>query len=221
VAPPRSILRALARIDPFPAIAGPPPPSLAPDPRVLGRLGVRRATPSVLRVTAIACGLGVEGTGWVARPQLVVTAAHVVAGGHDIHVAGRPAQALVVDRGNDVALLRVPGLRAPVLPLAPPRAGTPVAILGYPENGPFDARAGRIGSTAAVIVDRHLRAVTAFSGVVRHGNSGGPAVDGAGAVRATVFASRIGSGGGYGIPAATVQRALAQARRPVSTGSCA
>jgi S1-C subfamily serine protease len=220
IAPPQRVLRALARIDPFPSIAGPPPPSLGPDPRVLAQPGVRRATPSVLRVTATACGLGVEGSGWVARPQLVVTAAHVIAGGDGIRVGGRPAEAWVVDRGNDVAILRVPGLRASALRLAPPQPGKPVAILGYPENGPFDARAGRIGDTAAVIVDRRLRTVTALSGVVRHGNSGGPAVDPTGAVRATVFASRIGSGGGYGIPAATVERALARATRPVSTGAC-
>jgi S1-C subfamily serine protease len=220
IAPPRTVLRAFARVDPFPRIAGPAPPSVPPDKRVLSSAAVVRARPSVLRITATACGLGVEGSGWVARRQIVVTAAHVVAGAKGIEVAGRPATALVVDRKQDVAILRVPGLTSAPLALVDPRAGDPVAILGYPENGPFDARPGRIGATADVLVQGKLREVTALSGVVRHGNSGGPAVNAAGAVEAMVFAARIGGSGGYGIPAAPVRADLARASRPVSTGSC-
>jgi len=220
VAPPRSVLRALARIDPFPAISGPRPPSLAPDPAVLMRPGVRRAAASVLRVTATACGVGVEGTGWVGRPTLVITAAHVVAGADDIQVDGRPADAWAVDHTNDVAVLHVAALGARPLPLAPAEPGTAVAILGYPENGPFDARAGRIGRTANVVAGGHFRTVTALSGLIRPGNSGGPAVDAGGAVRTTVFASRLGSTGGYGVPDGAVRRALDGARSPVSTGDC-
>jgi uncharacterized membrane protein required for colicin V production len=218
--PPRTVLRAFARVDPFPAIAGPAPPSLPPDSGVLTSSAVKRVRASVLRVTDIACGLGVEGSGWVVKPHLVVTAAHVVAGGKGILVAGHRAQALVVDRSDDIAILRAPGLYAKPLPLIDPVPGSSVAILGYPENGPFDARAGRIGSTADVIDDGTLRKVTALSGLVRHGNSGGPAVDSSGAVQATIFAARVGSSGGYGIPASQVRKALADARKPVSTGSC-
>jgi uncharacterized membrane protein required for colicin V production len=204
IAPPRTVLRAFARVDPFPQIAGPAPPSVPPDTRVLSSAAVVHARPSVVKITAIACGLGVEGSGWVARPHIVVTAAHVVAGAKGIAVNGYPATALVVDRKEDIAVLR----------------GDPVAILGYPENGPFDARPGRIGSTADVLVRGQLREVTALSGVVRHGNSGGPAVNERGQVEATVFAARIGSSGGYGVPAAPVRADLARAKRPVSTGSC-
>jgi hypothetical protein len=217
--PPQHLLRVLRRFDPFPSISGPPLPTLAPDPRVIGQPGVRRARAGVLRITANACGL-VEGSGWVARPQLVVTAAHVVAGGRDLRVDGRAAEAWFVDRGNDVAVLHVPRLAARALPLADSQPGTPVAILGYPQNGPFDARAGRLGQTASVVIDGKLRPVTALSGLVRPGNSGGPAVDATGAVRTTVFAERRPSGGGYGIPASAVRRALAQATHPVSTGGC-
>src|SRR5207248_2329475 len=80
IAPPRTVLRAFARVDPFPSIAGPAPPSVPPDRRVLSSAAVTRAHPSVVRITATACGLGVEGSGWIAGPHLVVTAAHVVAG---------------------------------------------------------------------------------------------------------------------------------------------
>jgi uncharacterized membrane protein required for colicin V production len=220
IAPPRTVLRAFARVDPFPAIAGPAPPKLPPDTRVLSSAAVVRARPSVVRITATACGLGVEGSGWVARPHIVVTAAHVVAGAKGITVNGHRATALVVDRKQDVAVLRVPGLSSAPLPLADPHPGDAVAILGYPENGPFDARPGRIGSTADVLVQGRLREVTALSGVVRHGNSGGPAVNGRGQVEALVFAARIGGSGGYGVPAAPVRADLARAKRPVSTGSC-
>jgi S1-C subfamily serine protease len=220
IAPPRTVLRALARVDPFPQIVGPAPPATPPDTRVLASAGVRAARPSVVRITATACGLGVEGSGWVVRPHIVVTAAHVVAGGNGIRANGRAARALVVDRKQDVAILRVPRLNTRPLQLVDAHPGDPVAILGYPENGPFDARAGRIGNTADVLVNGSLREVTALSGLVRHGNSGGPAVNRAGAVETTVFAARVGGKAGYGVPAAPVRAALARAKRPVSTGSC-
>lgn len=220
IAPPRTILRAFARVDPFPTITGPAPPSVPPDPRVLSSAFVRQAHPSVVKITGVACGLGVEGSGWVARPHVVVTAAHVVAGAKGIRADGHRATALVVDRAQDVAVLRVPGVRAAPLAIVDPRPGDAVAILGYPENGPFDARPGRVGSTADVLVGAHLRQVTVIRGVVRHGNSGGPVVNERGEVEATVFAARIGSPAGYGIPAATVRADLAKARRPVSTGGC-
>ncbi len=221
IAPPRTVLRAFARVDPFPAIAGPAPPSTPPDTRVLSATEVANARPGVVRITATACGLGVEGTGFYVGPHIVITAAHVVAGGHGIEAAGRTARALVVDRKQDVAVLRVAGPATPhSLTLTDPRSGDAVAILGYPENGPFDARPGRIGATADVLVRGQLREVTALSGLVRHGNSGGPAVNERGQVEAMVFAARIGARGGYGVPAAPIRAALARASHPVSTGSC-
>ena len=232
IVPPRSVLNTLARIDPFPRFAGPPVPTQPPDPRVLRQPGVRGAAPSVVRVLGTACGLGVEGSGWVARPGFVVTAAHVVAGEDDTTVttlSGETlrAETVAFDSRNDVAVLRVFGLTAPPLPLADPVVNTSVAIVGYPENGPLDAVPGRIGSTSTVISEDAYgdgpvsRTVTSLSGEVRHGNSGGPAVNAAGAVETTVFAARLNGGGGYGVPASIVRRALASARGSVSTGRCA
>ena len=221
IAPPRTVLRAFARVDPFPSIAGPAPPSAPPDARVLSTAAVRNTRPSVVKITATACGLGVEGTGWFAGPNTVVTAAHVVAGARGIEAGGKQARAFVVDRNQDVAVLHVSELGAgPPLRLVDPHAGDPVALLGFPENGSFDARPGRIGATADVLVKGRLREVTALSGLVRHGNSGGPAVNDRGEVEAMVFAARIGGSGGYGVPAAPIRAALARAKRPVSTGSC-
>ena len=195
------------------------------------RPGVRTASPSVVRVLGTACGLGIEGSGWVVRPGLVVTAAHVVAGEHDTSVVpstGRAlaAEAVAFDSHDDLAILRVPGLTAPPLRLVDPRAGTPVAIVGYPLNGPLNATAGRIGSTATVFAQDAYgnvptrRTVTSLSGSVEHGNSGGPAVDASGAVQTTVFAARASGGGGYGIPASVIRRDLSSVRGPVSTRSC-
>jgi S1-C subfamily serine protease len=232
IVPPRSLLNALARIDPFPSFAGPPAPTEPPDPRVLSKPGVRKAAPSVVRVLGTACGLGVEGTGWVARPGLVVTAAHVVAGEEDTTVVpssggSLPAEVVAFDSHDDVAILRVPGLDAAPLRLAEPRPGTAVAIVGYPLNGPLDATAGRIGTTATVLAQDAYgrgptrRVVTSLSGTIQHGNSGGPAVDASGAVQATVFAARSSGGGGYGVPASIVREDLAAAGGLVSTGPCA
>jgi S1-C subfamily serine protease len=101
-----------------------------------------------------------------------------------------------------------------------------VAVVGYPENGPLDAVAGRIGESVTVRArDAYgrgpvRRTVTSLSGEVRHGNSGGPAVDASGAVQATVFAARQDGSGGYGVPASVVRAALSAARGEVSTGPC-
>ena len=221
VVSPRTFLRALASIDPLSTISGPAPPATALDPAIVTAGGVTAARRSVVRVKDTACGIGIEGSGWVAAPHLVVTAAHVVEGGHGITAGGHRATALLVDRSQDIAVLRVPRLRVPALGFGDPHEGDAVAILGYPANGPFDAQPARIGSTADVVVSGLVRAVTALSGIVRHGNSGGPAVNAAGKVESTIFAARAGSThAGYGLPASTIRSALARARRPVSTGGC-
>src|SRR5919202_521023 len=94
IVPPRRLLNLLARIDPFPSITGPGAGVAPPDPRLVNFPGVRRAQASVVRVLGTACGIGVTGSGWVVRPGLVVTAAHVVAGQRDttVEVAGSTDQ---------------------------------------------------------------------------------------------------------------------------------
>jgi len=233
IVPPRTFLHALARFDPLPVLTGPALPREPPNPRVLESAGARKAASSVVRILGTACGLGVEGSGWVARPGIVVTAAHVVAGEDDTTVlplsGGRlSASAVAFDPRNDVAVLRVPGLGERPLAIADPRSGTAVAILGYPENGPLDSTPGRIGTTTSALSEDAygrgpiLRRVTSFSGRVRHGNSGGPAVDATGAVQTTVFGSLTHGRGGLGVPSSLVRRALGSAGGgSVSTGPCA
>jgi S1-C subfamily serine protease len=187
-----------------------------------------------VRVLGTACDVGVEGTGWAARPDLIVTAAHVVAGQRDTVVelrsGGRvPADVVWFDRRNDVAVLRVQDLGLRGLPLSSARPGTAVAVLGFPENGPFTVTPARIGRTSTVLADDAYgsgpvtRPITALRGVVRHGDSGAPAVNSLGAVETMVFAAtQLGALGGYGVPTGVLRTDLDSVKaKPVSTGKCA
>jgi hypothetical protein len=232
--PPRTLLNLLARIDPFPSIVGPKAPSLPPSPGVLRDRSIRAATTRVVKVLGTACGVGIEGSGWFAGRDLVVTAAHVVAGEQDtiVRISGEPfpspADVVVLDTHNDIAVLRVPGAVQKPLPLADPQPGAAVAILGFPLNGGLTSIAGRVGLTATVLTQDALgrgpvtRTITAVAGQVEHGDSGGPAVDAAGAVESTIFAARRGSASGYGVPPSIIRDDLAHAgTHAVPTGECA
>jgi S1-C subfamily serine protease len=231
--PSSSLINALNRIDPRVAIQGPSPDVAAPDSKIARDPQVQAASASVVRVLGTACGLGVEGSGWVAAPGLVVTNAHVVAGESDTSVTplGRSSiDATVVhyDPSNDLALLRVSGLDENSLPVASDvRSGTPGAVLGYPENGPFTIAPARVGATGPVVTEDSYgrgpvtRELTALRGEVRSGNSGGPLVDGDGRVMGTVFAATTqGKPGGYAVPNAVVSSALGDSTGQVGTGPC-
>jgi uncharacterized membrane protein required for colicin V production len=234
--PPRTLLNLLARIDPFPSIVGPKPPSLSPSKGVLRDRSIRAATTRVVKVLGTACGVGIEGSGWFAGRSLVVTAAHVVAGEPKgttlVRIPGQPlpslADIVVLDVHNDVAVLRVSEVDLKPLRLADPQSGASVAILGYPLDGGLTATPGRMGRTATVLTQDALgrgpvaRSITAVAGKVEHGDSGGPALDAAGRVQSMIFAARIGSASGYGVPSSIIRSDLARAgTRTVSSGACA
>ena len=67
--PPARVIDALSRVDPFSVIAGPAADVDPPDPAVLDSAGVNAAAFSVVRVVGDACGLGIEGSGWVAAAR--------------------------------------------------------------------------------------------------------------------------------------------------------
>jgi S1-C subfamily serine protease len=238
ILPSDKVLKALARFDPFPRITGPaaevPPPrgSVTADP------DIQRAGNAVVQILGNSCGLGVSGSGWVAARGVVVTNAHVVAGQErgDTVVRMRDrgvkysATAIAFDSRNDIAILRVPGLPAGALDYSREvKVSEPGAALGYPLSGPFAARATRIGRTQTVLTQdaygRRLvrRKITSFRGDVQPGNSGGPIVDVAGRVAATVFAKSTSGGpeGGFAIPNDIVRKVLGRASGPVGTGPCA
>jgi S1-C subfamily serine protease len=239
--PSGAILHALARFDPLPAVSGPTASVPPPNRGILAVPAVRATFPSVVRVVGTACGLGIEGSGWVAAPDLVVTNAHVVAGEHDTtvqtHLGSQSLAAELVDFDvhDDVAVLRVSGLdERPLTPAASAPPGSAVAILGYPLDGPFDAQPGRIGQTEVATTDNAygngpvLRSVEELRGLVRPGNSGGPLIDAKGEVLGTVFAAITGTlgnsgGDGLAVPNSIVAAQLARAQRSgvVSSGPCA
>jgi S1-C subfamily serine protease len=191
-----------------------------------------------VQISTAGCG-GVigAGSGFVVRPGFVVTNAHVVAGETATTVqprgAGRslPAEVVFFNEKNDVAILRVDGLRLSPLPLAVPKPGEAAAVIGFPENGPLDVQPARTGTTRRVYSGNAYnegpveRVVTSFRVYVRPGNSGGPAVNADGEVVSTIFASRTDSNkAGYGIPSQLVRRHLqiaAERETPVGTGECA
>jgi hypothetical protein len=234
--PSGAILQALARFDPLPSVTGPSANVRPPNARTVRDPQVRAAGRSVVRVLGTACGLGVQGSGWVAGDGVVVTNAHVVAGQDDTTVQpggqGPPldADAIWFDPRNDLSILRVPGLAgAPALRMNVNAApGVPGAVLGFPENGPYEVEPARLGPTATVITQDAYgrgpvqRRITSLRGQVRPGNSGGPAVDTSGRVVTTIFAAATTRRRtGYGVPDTVVRDALQRARGVVDTGPCA
>lgn len=229
------ILNALARFDPFPEIDGPAPDVARPNSRIARDPDVRRAAGSVVRVLGTACGLGVQGSGWIAGDGIVVTNAHVVAGQDDttVQVEGEgprhDAEAIWFDSRNDLAILRASGVSG-VRPLridVGERAGASAAVLGFPENGPYTVAPARLGETRTLLTQDAYgrgpvrRRITLLRGEVRSGNSGGPLVDAQGDVVATIFAATTeGSDSGFGVPDSIVQDALARADGRVDTGPC-
>jgi len=235
--PSGTFLNALARFDPFPAVTGRVPILQRPNARVARDPEVRAAARSTVRVLGTACGLGIEGSGWIVAPGLVVTNAHVVAGEDDTTVQPQgtgpryDAKAVWFDPRNDLAVLRASGLGdlPPLRVNADAPSGTSGAIIGYPGNGPLDIEAARLGPTITALSEDAYgrgptrRRITTLRGLVRSGNSGGPVVDTAGRVLTTIFASTAGGAehAGYGVPDSVVRDALQRARGTVSTGPCA
>src|SRR3954452_12998067 len=132
------------------------------------------------------CGDGIEGSGFLYSPHRLMTNAHVVAGVTEptVRVGTRTLDAKVVYYNSDVdvAVLDV-DLNGPVIHFdrqgAAKEAGV---ILGYPNDGPFDAQPARIRAGQRLrspdIYGRGTvtREVYSVRGLVRPGNSGGPLV---------------------------------------------
>ena len=248
---------ALAALNSVLEPAGPERPEELPPvvnlPRFEGRLprigGVNRdavsdrdvliAERSVVKVRVVGCNGKGTGSGWIAADGVVVTNAHVVTQSEalSVQVRGRgpqlPAVPIWFDGANDLALLRVPGVRdlPPLRIVASPRAGTVAATLGFPLGrrriwpariGPTTSRVvGRIGGGESPGVSDTItgRLVTTVRGMGLPGNSGGPVVDRQGRVLTTTFAGTPGRGF-LGVPNRFVRTALAKAGPRVSTGRC-
>ena len=215
-------------------------PSPAPPLDIPGSGTVRALTQSAaastVQVVTIGCGREQLGTGFFVAEHVIVTNAHVVAGGSSISVAleGSTERATLVlfDARQDIAVLRVASMSAPALRLAesPPERGTPAAALGHPGGGPLTAIAAIItaqfNATGPDIYDHGsvTRAIIEVRADVRRGDSGGPLLIEPGLVGGIVFgASRISPGVGYAIAANSVAseiRDAATRNAAVPSGAC-
>lgn len=209
-----------------------------PDPVLAASEVVNRVEPSVLKILgrAESCSRALEGSGFVAAPGLVMTNAHVVAGTGQVTVVSGAdelrAEVVVYDPGVDIAVLRVPGLAAPVMQFADQRArtGDDAIVVGYPGNGPYRADAARIRERVTLRGPDIYREQTVerevyiLRGTVREGNSGGPLITPEGEVVGVVFGAAMDADDtGYAL---TVEQVLPQlmaaldAPGPVATGAC-
>ncbi|MBA2699801.1 MAG: MarP family serine protease [Nocardioidaceae bacterium] len=209
-----------------------------PTSRIAQRPSVARAEASVVKIVgaATSCGRNIEGSGFVFAPQLVMTNAHVVAGvrAPTVSVGGGAYESEIVyyDSDVDVAVLAVPGLDASALHFdASAETGEAAAVLGFPENGPYDVRPARVRDrqslrSADIYGDGTVvRDTYSLYSRVRQGNSGGPLVDRQGEVIGVIFAASVTDADtGYALAADQVADAVrvgAASRQPVSTGDCA
>jgi uncharacterized membrane protein required for colicin V production len=210
---------------------GPGPKRLLHDP------DVEEAAESVVKIRGTNdCGRGVEGSGFVYSDGKVMTNAHVVAGVDDPEVVmgdnSIPATTVYYNADLDVAVLDVDTSAVSSLDFdtgADSEDG--VAILGYPQDGPYDVQPGRIRSEQRLRSPNIygdgtvIRQVFSLRGLVRPGNSGGPIVSSGGDVVGVVFAASVTDRDtGYALTAEQVSRSAAigaTSDAEVSTGDCA
>ncbi|OIV37844.1 serine protease [Mangrovactinospora gilvigrisea] len=214
-----------------------------PDPKLAHSAALRSARRSIVKVqgTATGCGKVLEGSGFVYAPHRIVTNAHVVGGVREptVQVGGTgrlyDAQVVLYDWRRDVAVLDVPGLPdgTPALALdrteESPQSGA--IVVGFPENGGFDARPARIrqviNARGPDVYRRGsvTRRVYSLYATVRQGNSGGPLLRPDGRVAGLIFAKSLDDAEtGYALTYGEVARDLQDARTrtaPVDTQGCA
>jgi S1-C subfamily serine protease len=193
---------------------------------------------STVKVEGVAGTQGREGSGFVYAREHVMTNAHVVAGIDEPTVqiggVGRTYEARVVlfDPQKDVAVLYVPGLKAPVLRFDDDaERGDSAVVAGYPQDGDLNLQAAtvanRVRATGQNIYNdgTATREIYSIRSTVRPGNSGGPLLTTDGRVFGVVFArSTTDAETGYVLTAdevASDASSAADATAPVDTGELA
>ncbi|MEU4420021.1 MarP family serine protease [Actinoplanes sp. NPDC024001] len=210
-----------------------------PDPALRNSEVVRDSRRSVLKILGAApsCSRRIEGTGFVYAQERVMTNAHVVAGTKEVVVETSRGQlegkVVVYDPKRDLAVLYVPGLRAPIMSFANKEAasGANAIVLGYPQDGPYNAQSARVRDVSRItgpdIYDAAdvTREIYTIKSLVRSGNSGGPLIDPTGAVLGVIFAAAADDKNvGFALTAdeaAGVAKAGRENTKGVRTGECA
>ena len=210
---------------------GPGPQRLLEDP------DVQRAQDSVLKIRGTnECDRGVEGSGFVYAENRLMTNAHVVAGIDDPEVvigdSSVDAETVYYNPDIDVAVLAFDGGGlAPLRFDQDAEAQDGVAILGYPQDGPYHVEPARIRAEQRLRSPNIygdgavIREVFSLRGRILPGNSGGPILTSAGEVAGVVFAASVTDRDtGYALTADQVETAAEAGRTSsaeVSTGGCA
>lgn len=191
-------------------------------------------TASTVRVSGVACGVRLRGSGFSPAPDTIVTNAHVVAGTTVTEVLrpdGRtlPATVTAFDAARDLAVLAVPGLGEPALGLGSATVGETDAVFGHPLGQvPIEVSPAlvvrRVTTDIGDIYDRpsSARQILVLSSDLQPGDSGAPLVNGAGKVVGVAFAvSNLRAGTAFAVASEELAPVLAQPRTgPVSTGPC-
>ncbi|MFI5493351.1 MarP family serine protease [Actinoplanes sp. NPDC051859] len=210
-----------------------------PDPALAKSQVVVNSRKSVIKVlgTAPSCSRRIEGSGFVYADERIMTNAHVVAGTRDIEVEtqdGRlDGKVVVYDPDRDLAVLYVPGLKAPVMPFVrkPAGIGANAIVLGFPLDGPYNAQGARVREVSNItgpdIYDSGnvTREIYTIRALVQSGNSGGPLIAPNGDVLGVIFAAAADDRNvGFALTAAeaagTAQLGI-ERTRGVKTGDCA
>ncbi|MER5751225.1 MarP family serine protease [Streptomyces sp. NPDC002088] len=190
---------------------------------------------STVKIEGVSGDQGREGSGFVYASQHVMTNAHVVAGidSPAVRVGGvgqsYEARVVLFDPDKDVAVLYVPGLRAPVLRFDGSAArGDQAVVAGYPQDGDLNLQAAtvanRVKATGQNIYNDATvtREIYSIRSTVRPGNSGGPLLTTDGRVYGVVFArSTSDDRTGYVLTVAEVSadaERASSATAPVDTG---
>ena len=197
----------------------------------LTRWGVLRVTTRVgsfVPVSAVGCGGQARASGFATSDDLVVTAAHPVAGRRQVAVTdsgGRTRDGFVValDPALDVAALRVPGLGADPVTLAagddaaPAPAGGRGVVAAMSDVGMLTPKPAEVMRRVRTNIEDLYRVTRVsrrglelrFDGA--YGDSGAAVVNGDGAVVGMVFAtSRFREDVGYAVRAVEIRSLLSQ-----------
>jgi S1-C subfamily serine protease len=199
---------------------------------------IRTAQASVVQIMGRGCGGIIEGSGFVAGSNIIMTNAHVVAGINNPRVIATDgntynATPIYFNPNLDMALLRVEGLSVPALPITADIIpnGSSVAVMGHPGGGPLTISSGvileNIQAVGRDIYDRGIvtRDIYEVQAHIESGNSGGPMIDGEGRVVGLVFAKSVTNDNvGYTLLSSEVIPALERygaSQSKVGTGRCA
>ncbi|MFZ8843154.1 S1C family serine protease [Thermoflexus sp.] len=170
---------------------------------------LEQVIPGVVRVWN---GRGGFGAGFLARPGLVVTSAHLLARGpHRVTLwtgAHLPAVPVIVEPELDLAVLRLPQPVGPALPLRDPatlRVGSLMLALGHPWGEPYSVTLGVFSGWVTVRTGgpRGTLRLLRTDAALAPGNSGGPLLDAWGRV-VGVSAMVVGGDQSLAVPADAV-----------------